>query len=143
MLEVDNTDYHTFIANLDTNGNWQWAKNISYPNLLQYSGSGWGEVLRETINEFSDGSFSIVFSSYNNNAGELNIAGNLTTFSNSERGWICAVRMNSVGDMIWKNCNDYGSITNDGNSRSIIDENDELHILVDTEDGTNYIKMFG
>ena len=143
VLEFDDTYYHTFIAKLDANGNWQWAKNITYPNLPQMTSITFGEVFRETINEFSDGSFSIVFSSYNNNDGELNIAGNLTTFSNSERGWICAIRMNSIGDLIWKNCNDYGSTSTDGNSRSVIDENDELHILVDTEDGTNYFKMFG
>ena len=62
------------------------------------------------------------FSPFNNNQGELNIDGNLTTFSNSERGWLCSIRMNNLGDTVWKNCNQYGSIQTSGSLQTVIDD---------------------
>ena len=133
-LEPGGYDFHTFIAHLDSSGSWQWAKNITYP--------GFSSIM-PSIAEYSDGSISIVFSPFNNNQGELNIDGNLTTFSNSERGWLCSIRMNNLGDMIWKNCNEYGSISSSGSLKTVIDDQDEVHILVDSEASPNYFHFLG
>ena len=125
VLNPSGSDYHTFIAHVDSTGDWIWAKNITYSGSLTY--------VMPSIEEYSDGSISIVYSSFGNNAGELNFAGNITTFSNSEKGWLCAARMSTTGDLIWNSCNKYGSKSTSGTISSVIDNNDELHILVDTE----------
>ena len=66
---ADASSYSTFIAHLDSSGTWQWAENITYTG-------GMNQVL-PSIEEYSDGSISIAYSSFNNGAGDLNFAGNI------------------------------------------------------------------
>jgi len=131
------TSYSTFIAHLDSSGTWQWAKNITYTG-------GMNQVL-PSIEEYSDGSISIVYSSFDNDAGDLNFAGNITTFSNSEKGWLCAARMSTTGDLIWNSCNKYGGKNSAGELRTVIDSDDEVHILVDPESSNvnSYFHLLG
>lgn len=135
VLNPPGTDHNTFIAHVDSTGEWIWAKNITYSGSLS--------TVMSSIEEYSDGSISIVYSSFGNNAGELNFAGNITTFSNSEKGWLCAARMSTTGELIWNSCNKYGSKDSDGTLSSVIDNDDELHILVDTESYDEYFYLLG
>jgi len=131
------TSFSTFIAHLDSSGTWQWAKNITYTG-------GLNQVL-PSIEEYSDGSISIVYSSFDNDAGDLNFAGDITTFSTSEKGWLCAARMSTTGEIIWNSCNKYGGKNSNGELRSVIDSNDEVHILVDAESSNvnSYFHLLG
>ncbi|RZD52076.1 MAG: hypothetical protein CXT67_07205 [Methanobacteriota archaeon] len=121
------------VAHLDAGGSWVWVQNVSTSLGQLYA--------TPTISSFSDGSMLVAFSDgySSNNIGTLNLMGD-ESIEPAGDAWFAAVALDNSGNKLWTyfeddfGMRDWGS---DSRMFSVIDSDDVVHLMMDTEDATN------